>query len=60
MSNCKVYIADKIFTGEEWLTGHAIVIDGEIIKEVISQKDIPSGVTVNHFGSSIIAPAFID
>ncbi|HRI19513.1 MAG TPA: N-acetylglucosamine-6-phosphate deacetylase [Panacibacter sp.] len=60
MSNCKVYIADKIFTGEEWLTGHAIVIDGEIIKEVISQKDIPSGVTVNHFGSSIISPAFID
>lgn len=48
MSNCKVYIADKIFTGEEWLTEHAIIIYGEIIKEVISQKDIPSGVTVNH------------
>lgn len=60
MNNYKVYIADKIFTGEDWLTGHAIIADGETIKDVVPQKELPSGVTVNHYGSSILSPAFID
>ncbi len=60
MNNCKVYIADKIFTGDEWLTEHAIISDGETVKEVISQKELPSGINVNHYGNSVISPAFID
>lgn len=60
MNNCRVYIADKIFTGEEWLTDNAIITDGEIIKDVVSQRELPSELTVHHLGSAILSPAFID
>ncbi|HMU47327.1 MAG TPA: N-acetylglucosamine-6-phosphate deacetylase [Chitinophagaceae bacterium] len=60
MNSCSVYVADLIFNGEEWLTDHAIIVEKEVIKEVLRQKDLPSGIAVNHYGSSIISPACID
>lgn len=56
----QVYTADKIFTGEEWLTGYAIIAEEGIIKEVVLQKELSSGQAVKHLAGSIIAPAFID
>jgi len=60
MSEIKIFKADKIFTGEEWLSGHAIITENNIIKTIVPQADIPSGIQLNHFENSIIAPAFID
>ncbi|MDH7461169.1 N-acetylglucosamine-6-phosphate deacetylase [Chitinophagaceae bacterium 26-R-25] len=60
MNNFKAHTAEKIFTGEEWLTDHAIVVDGEIIKDVVAQSELPSGLKVHDLGSAIISPAFID
>ncbi|HRX94438.1 MAG TPA: N-acetylglucosamine-6-phosphate deacetylase [Chitinophagaceae bacterium] len=60
MNSYKVYIADKIFTGEEWLNSHAIIVDDDLVKDVIPQKELSYDVTVNNFGSSILSPAFID
>lgn len=60
MNNYKVHSAEIIFTGEEWLTGHAVVVDGEIIKDVIPQSELPADLKAHHFDKTIIAPAFID
>jgi N-acetylglucosamine-6-phosphate deacetylase len=52
-----VYIADKIFTGNEWLYNHAIIVTDEWIADVIpiSQILVPA---TKHFACLI--PAFID
>lgn len=60
MNNYKAYIAEKIFTGDEWITGHAIIIEGETIKEVIPQRELPAAIKVNDLGNAVISPAFID
>ncbi len=56
----QVYIADRIFTGEAWLTNHAIIVENGVIQSVVLQKDIPSGVAVSSYTNSFIAPCFID
>ncbi len=53
--------ADRIFTGNEWLYGHAILVgDNKIIKAIIPLEDLaPSLPTLHHKGRSIV-PGFID
>ncbi|MDI3319263.1 N-acetylglucosamine-6-phosphate deacetylase [Pinibacter soli] len=58
--NYKVHIGQMIFTGEEWLTDQAIIIDGEIIKDVVSQSELPADLKTHLPCNPIIAPAFID
>jgi len=54
----QIYSADKIFTGKEWLQNHAIVVEANRIKEIISATAAPE--TITHFSNAFIAPAFID
>lgn len=51
----QLYSADKIFTGKEWLTNHAVVVEDNRIKAII-----PATETAHHFANAFIAPAFID
>ncbi len=51
----QIISADKIFTGTEWLTNCAIVMENNRIKEII-----PATETAHHFANAFIAPAFID
>lgn len=51
----QIISADKIFTGTEWLTNHAIVVENNRIKEII-----PATEAAQHFSNAFIAPAFID
>ncbi len=51
----QIISADKIFTGQQWLTNHAIVIENNRIKEIIAATE-----TAQHFANAFIAPAFID
>ncbi len=51
----QIISADKIFTGRQWLTNHAIVIENNRIKEIIAATE-----TAHHFANAFIAPAFID
>lgn len=60
MPDEKIYIADRIFTGEEWLTDHAIVTDGTIIKKIVPVTALSSSQQPIHLGHCILAPAFID
>jgi N-acetylglucosamine-6-phosphate deacetylase len=60
MPESTIYTADRIFTGETWLTDHAIIIQDGIIKEVspVSSLSMPGPIT--HFDKCFIAPCFID
>lgn len=56
----KVYIADEIFTGEEWLKGCGVItVDGKII-ELVKANEIPGSLPVERFENAVLVPAFID
>lgn len=55
-----VFSADKIFTGEEWLTDHQILIENGTIVSV--ERKSPANYVINDkvYNDCFIAPAFID
>lgn len=53
----QVYKADKIFTGDAWLTGHAVVVSEGKIMDILPSADTPGGAGSAH---AVIAPAFMD
>jgi N-acetylglucosamine-6-phosphate deacetylase len=52
-----IYAADKIFTGEEWLNHHAMVVQDDVIVEVLPIQDLLVPITQTF---SCLVPAFID
>jgi N-acetylglucosamine-6-phosphate deacetylase len=60
MTNTKIYLAEKIFTGHEMLQHHAIVVKDNVIEEIIPANKINSDNEVTNFKNAVIAPAFID
>jgi N-acetylglucosamine-6-phosphate deacetylase len=55
----KIFTADKIFTGSDWLPDHAVIIEDELIADVLPIVSLPHKSTVQgHF--PIISPSFID
>jgi len=52
------FSAEKIFTGEEWLQGHAVAVNKNIIEDILPLSAVKS--TVQFFDNCFIAPAFID
>lgn len=54
------YIADRIFTGDEWLEEHAIVVDDQRIQQVVPAASLPAGLSTEKFSGCTIAPAYID
>jgi N-acetylglucosamine-6-phosphate deacetylase len=51
--------AKEIFTGNEWLIDHAIVINDGIIQSVIPVEQLPTGLHVTHHDGLLI-PSLID
>jgi N-acetylglucosamine-6-phosphate deacetylase len=49
----------RIFTGENFLEDHAVVIEGERIRAVLPRTDLPD-MDVRDLGGGILAPGFID
>ncbi len=60
MTNIKTYLAEKIFTGNEVLHQHAVVIKDDLIVDVIASNKINNETEIIHFKDALIAPAFID
>lgn len=60
MSNLFALIADKMFTGESWLSEQAVIVEGNSIKEIIPVGSVPEGTVIKNFPGCIAAPAFID
>jgi N-acetylglucosamine-6-phosphate deacetylase len=55
-----IYTASRIFTGDAWLTDHAVVIADGIIREVLPAAALPDEYKRQNFPGGILAPAFID
>lgn len=61
MEAATAYIANLIFTGDEWLRNYAVIVEQGIIKNVLQVKEIPTGIEPVYFNDSVLlAPAFID
>jgi N-acetylglucosamine-6-phosphate deacetylase len=54
----QIFSADKIFTGDQWLENHVIVVEDNRIKEIIPISSVKE--PFQHFSNAFIAPAFID
>lgn len=60
MSDQKIFLAEKIFTGEQWLNDSAVIINDGIVEDVVPASTVAKNLAVKNFPGSIIAPAFID
>lgn len=60
MPDTTIYTADKIFTGEQWLSDHAIITAENYIQEIVPISSLLSTQKIEQFANSFIAPAFID
>jgi N-acetylglucosamine-6-phosphate deacetylase len=60
MSNRKAYIASRIFTGNELLQLHAVIVDDATIEDVIPFQNVDRSCEIIDLKDSLIAPAFID
>ncbi|MBL7738373.1 MAG: N-acetylglucosamine-6-phosphate deacetylase [Chitinophagaceae bacterium] len=60
MPELKAYSADRIFTGENWLSGQAVVKDNGIIVDIVSLASLSKEIAVENFPGCFLAPAFID
>lgn len=54
------YSAQQIFTGEQWLQDHAVIVEEGLIKEVIPTAQLPKEVQHQQFENAFLAPGFID
>jgi N-acetylglucosamine-6-phosphate deacetylase len=55
----KIFTADNIFTGSDWLPDHSIVVENELIVDVLPVVSLPDNISIESHLSTI-APAFID
>lgn len=56
----KAYINGRVFTGNEMLTGVAVITDKEIVTAIADAKNIPADAEIINLQNKILAPAFID
>jgi N-acetylglucosamine-6-phosphate deacetylase len=56
----QAFIADKLFTGDEWLQEHAILVSNGRIEALVPALSVPSAIAVKSFGSNTIIPSLID
>jgi N-acetylglucosamine-6-phosphate deacetylase len=60
MSNRFIYTASRIFTGEGWLTDHAIIIADSSIEKIVPVASLGKEKITQDFKENFIVPAFID
>jgi len=53
-------VGARIFTGDEFLENHALVIHGEIIENIIPVAMLPADIAPVHLAGGVLAPGFID
>ena len=60
MPNSYALLADKIFTGDNWLTDHVIIIESNVITDLIPFASVPENLPIKKFSGSFAAPALMD
>jgi N-acetylglucosamine-6-phosphate deacetylase len=58
--NLKAYLANRIFTGEDWVTQQAVLVEDGVIHSIVREDDIPATATIRTYKNGFLAPAFID
>jgi N-acetylglucosamine-6-phosphate deacetylase len=56
----QAFLSDEIFTGSEWLTTGAILMDEGIVTGIIAAESLPSGYALQSYPGCIVVPSFID
>ncbi len=54
------YLPDKIFTGEVWLTDHAVVVAENFIRDIIPVSELTNSYSLQKLPKQILISAFID
>lgn len=52
--------APLIFTGQEWLSNHVVLLEGEIIHAVLNRSELPQQQQVTELEHGMLVPGFID
>jgi N-acetylglucosamine-6-phosphate deacetylase len=60
MPGIKAYTADRIFTGDEWLSDKAIIVKENRIEDLLAIEQLPASISLNSYPGSYIVPSFID
>lgn len=60
MAERTIYSASRIFTGDSWLTDHALVTNDGIIEEILPVASLAGNQKILKIESGFLAPAFID
>jgi N-acetylglucosamine-6-phosphate deacetylase len=55
-----IYTASHIFTGDDWLPDHAIIVKNGMTESILPAVTLPDNLETKDYGDCIIAPAFID
>lgn len=50
----------RVFTGDQWLTNHAVVVSDGVIEKVLPVEDLVEGEDIVELKGKMLAPAFID
>ncbi|TWV99282.1 N-acetylglucosamine-6-phosphate deacetylase [Chitinophaga pinensis] len=56
----RAYINTRIFTGDLWLDGYAVLTENGRIQHVLPQAQVPEDAELTDLKGDILAPAFID
>ncbi|MBI5370858.1 MAG: N-acetylglucosamine-6-phosphate deacetylase [Sphingobacteriales bacterium] len=60
MGDLKIFTANRLFTGENWLENYAVVTEDGVITNLLPAAELPAGSPVEELGNGILVPAFID
>ncbi len=53
-------VGARIFTGEEFLNNHALIINGDVIEALVSAEHLPADISRIELNGGVLAPGFID
>jgi N-acetylglucosamine-6-phosphate deacetylase len=60
LSMLRAYINSRVFNGDLWLDGYAVITEHDRIQQVVPQAQVPESAALIDLKGSILAPAFID
>lgn len=56
----QAHVAEKIFTGEEWISNPVILVEEDIIQKIVPKENIPGNAEIVNYSRGFLAPGFID
>jgi N-acetylglucosamine-6-phosphate deacetylase len=55
----RIYTANEVFTGDELLAAHAVIVQDDTIEDILPVSALPKNSTI-HYHAHLLTPAFID